>query len=149
MPRCRARNIVVELRCGGILVTISTSAMIFMVRASYMGFVATQQQNRDHSSMPRPKKYTGFRFLLQQDFPLNGRYVCCCPSIKLPRRGIQIYRAAKVQAHYHSWVQRLYFSLLCVVWGRHKPVGAPYIVVATKIRAYPSRKCCSVGRVCV
>ena len=60
-----------------------------------------------------------------------------------------MHRAAKVQAHHHSWVQRLYLSLLGVVWGRHKPVGAPYIVVATKIRTYPSRKCCSVGRVCV
>ena len=149
MPCCRARNIAGDLRCGGILVTISTSAMLFMVRATYMWFVATQQQNRDHSSMQIPKKNTRFRFLLKQDFPLNGRYICCCPCIKLPRRNIPMHRAAKVQAHHHSCVQRLYLSLLGVVWGRHKPVGAAYIVVATKIRTYPSRKFCSVGRVCV
>ena len=88
-----------------------------MVRATYMWFVATQQQNRDHSSMPRPKKNTRFRFLLKQDFPLNGRYICCCPCIKLPRRNIPMHRAAKVQAHHHSCVQRLYLSLLGVVWG--------------------------------
>ena len=53
-----------------------------------------------------------------------------------------------MQAHHHSWVQRLYFSLLDLARGRHKPAGAPYIAVLTKIRTYPSRKCFSVGRVC-
>ena len=72
VQRCRARNIAGDLRCGGILVTISTSALLFMVRATYMWFAATQQQNRDHSSMQIPGKNTRFRFLLKQDFPLNG-----------------------------------------------------------------------------